>query len=313
MRRFTTYSNPIIGVIGPCNKQLTENASPYAKSTSPVPAAESQRFEALRFFDNRLRGLHTGEMPPKTLYYFTMGEEAWHSTSTWPPAGSTTERMYFVADGKLSPEAPVTLVAADAYDVDFAATTGRTNRWHSHLLGEPVVYPDRAEADARLVTYTGAPLDADTEITGHPVIALHLTSTATDGAFFAYLESVAPNGRVSYLTEGELRAIHRKVSSETPPFVAAGPYHTFRVEDAQPLVPGEPAELSFALLPVSVVVPKGHRLRVAVAGHDADTFARIPAQGPVRVEVLRSAAHPSHVDLPVVRRPSKPSGAANGP
>ena len=69
-----------------------------------------------------------------------------------------------------------------------------------------------------------------------------------------------------------------------------------------PLVPGEIAELRFGLLPVSVLVRRGHRLRVAIAGHDKDTFERIPADGDPTITVQRNAVYSSHIDLPVIRR-----------
>jgi hypothetical protein len=54
------------------------------------------------------------------------------------------------------------------------------------------------------------------EITGHPVVTLYVTSTAKDGAFYVYLEDVDENGKVTYVTEGQLRPLHRKVSNEIP-------------------------------------------------------------------------------------------------
>lgn len=104
-----------------------------------------------------------------------------------------------------------------------------------------VIYPDRREEDEKLLTYDSAPLEGDIEITGMPVVTLRLSSTATDGSLHVYLEDVAPEGRVTYLTEGIFRAVNRSVSSETPPYRQFGPYHTFRAEDASPLVPGEVA------------------------------------------------------------------------
>lgn len=50
----------------------------------------------------------------------------------------------------------------------------------------------------RLLTYTSEPLAEEVEITGQPVVALHITSTHTDGAFFLYLEDVAPDGNLRY-------------------------------------------------------------------------------------------------------------------
>jgi putative CocE/NonD family hydrolase len=79
-----------------------------------------------------------------------------------------------------------------------------------------VFYGDRAEADRRLLTYTSAPLTDDVEITGHPVVTLYVASTATDGAFYVYLEDVDENGRVTYVTEGQLRALHRRLTDRDP-------------------------------------------------------------------------------------------------
>jgi hypothetical protein len=77
-------------------------------------------------------------------------------------------------------------------------------------------------------------------------------------------------------------------------------------KDAATLVPGEVAELKFGLLPTSVLIRKGHRIRVAVAGHDKSVFARIPAEGAPTISVARNKQHASFIDLPVVGNPSQP-------
>ena len=147
---------------------------------------------------------------------------------------------------------PTNREGADRYTVDFEATTGTTNRWATNNTGEDVRYPSRRTADRRLLTYTSLPLPDDIEITGQPRVALNVGSTHSDGAFFVYLEDVAPDGTVRYLTEAELRALHRKVSNEDPPYRVVGPYHSFKQKDALPLVPGQIAEIGFELMPVSV-------------------------------------------------------------
>jgi len=206
-----------------------------------------------------------------------------------------------VADNALSQSAPKTKSGADKYTVDFEATTGKANRWHT-ALGLAVVYPDRAQEDSRLLTYTSPPLAEDIEITGYPIVTLYVTSTEKDGAFFVYLEDVHETGKVTYITEGQLRAIHRKVSTEASPYNLLVPYHSFKKEDVMALVPNEMAELTFGLLPTSVLIRKGHRIRIAIAGHDKDTFARIPAEGTPTITVARNKVHASFVDLPIVRR-----------
>ncbi|HYY56072.1 MAG TPA: CocE/NonD family hydrolase, partial [Pyrinomonadaceae bacterium] len=139
-------------------------------------------------------------------------------------------------------------------------------------------------------------------ITGYPVINLRLSSTSTDGAFFVYLEDVDESGKVTYITEGELRAIHRKVSEERPPYWSGVPYHSFKRKESMPLVPGQVTELRFGLLPTSVLIRKGHRIRIAIAGHDKSVFARIPAEGTPVITLERNKNNASFVELPVVRR-----------
>jgi hypothetical protein len=45
-----------------------------------------------------------------------------------------------------------------------------------------------------------------------------------------------PLGRVTYVTEGELRAIHRKVSNDAGPYEQLTPYHSFKQADGEPVV-----------------------------------------------------------------------------
>ena len=236
--------------------------------------------------------------PTREIRYYTLGERVWHTASSWPPPSVRQQRWYFGANGSLGREPPIDSDGADRYTVDFTASTGSANRWHTQAGGD-VVYPDRARADRKLLVYTSAPLARSIEITGNPAITLDVTSTSRDGAFIVYLEDVAPSGRVTYITEGELRALHRKLSPHKPPYALFGPSHSFRRADAEPLVPGRLAELRFVLLPTSVLLRKGHRIRVAIAGADNGTFARIPATGNPVITVARNNTHASSIDLPV--------------
>lgn len=297
LKTFLTLNNYQRAVIGPWNHGASQNASPYQTAASQRVMLQ---FEFLRFFDHYLKGIDTGLDNQKRLFYFTVGEERWKVTDQWPIAGTVMTSWYFNENNSLSAKAPIANTAEDRYTINFDATTGAKNRWHTQVGGD-VVYPDRADEDKKLLTYTSAPLEADVEITGHPVVSLFLTSTHTDGAFFVYLEDVDDNGKVTYLTEGELRALHRRVSNEKSPTKLPIPYHTFLKKDALPLKPGEVAELRFALQPISVLVKKGHRLRVAIAGHDKDTFIRIPAEGTPTISMQRNPRALSRIELPLIK------------
>jgi len=227
--------------------------------------------EFLRFFDYHLRGVDTGIDTVAPVRYYTMGEEKWKSADSWPPE-SATERLYFAPGRRLDWAKPSAGDGADEYRVDFSAGTGDLSRWKSGL-GMMIDYSDRRRRDKRLLCYDSPPLGRDLEVTGHPIATFYVTSTETDGNFFAYLEEVTPSGRVRYVTEGCLRAVHRKVSRRKPPYRLFVPHHTYERSDARPLVSGEIAELVFDLLPTSYLFKKGNRVRVALAGADRLRFS----------------------------------------
>ena len=304
LRRFGTFSNATQAVIGAWDHGGLSHASPYQRPATPVdPSLPAQWAETIRFFDAYLHDADDGVCAEKVLHYYTLGEERWKQTSVWPPQGTTMQRWYLAAGHAMSRSLPADESGADTYAVDFRASTGDRNRWWEMggVFRQTVVYAKRAEAAQHLLTYTTPPLPEDIEIAGHPVVTLCVASTEPDCAFYVYLEDVDERGHVTYVTEGQLRAIHRKLSAEPPPYRLQVPYHSFKEADALPLVPGELAQLTFGLLPTSVLIRRGHRLRLGIAGHDDGTFVRIPAAGTPVWTVARNRVHASYIDLPVVR------------
>jgi len=295
IKRHLTLTNPENRLIlGPWSHGGGYTSSP----ANPGRARFDHHAELLKFFDYYLKDVDTGLMSEKRVHYFTMAEERWKAVDEWPPPAKMVP-FYFGAQGGLTREVPQVAQATDVYEADYRHGTGRAARWDTLLSGAIVTYPDRAEQDERLLGYESAPLEADTEVTGHPLVTLHVTSTAEDGAFFVYLEDVDPAGNVAYVTEGQLRALHRKLSEDAPPYVQVVPYRTFNRADIAPLVAGEPAELTFDLLPTSYLFRAGHRIRVVLACADRDHFALIPPVPPT-ITVYRQARRASHVVLPIV-------------
>lgn len=301
LHRYMTLDNPQRAFIGAWSHGGEHDTDPYRPDTATAaPAFTTQITEDLCFLRNWL-GRHGALAPGKQLVYYTMGERRWKTTTTWPPPEAELQPWYLSGTGRLTEAAP-SEAGSDEYEVDFAATTGTTNRWATNNTGGDVVYGDRSEEDRKLLTYTSDPLLQDVVITGQPVATIHLASTHEDGALFVYLEDVAPDGTVRYLTEGMLRALHRKVADEPPPYEVLGPHHTFEREDGRPLVPGRVTKLEFDLMPLSVLVPAGHRLRIALAGADADTFRRIPERGVPTLSLHYGGEQSSRVLLPVMPR-----------
>jgi putative CocE/NonD family hydrolase len=299
LRTHNTFNNPQITVIGAWKHEMTAHGSPYQKpKAKPNPKKEEQWAALAQFFGHTVEQGQPAE--GKSIYYYTLGAESWKYTDVFPLPNTDMQAWYFQADQVLAPEKPTVDAGLDSYTVDFAATTGKTNRWHTPMA-RPVIYHDRKREDRRLLTYTSVPLQQDLEVTGYPVVTLYLSSSEEDGAFIVYLEDVDEDGVVRYITEGQLRGIHRKLASAPAPYWTGMPYRTFKRAEAAPLPRGEIVELVFGLQPTSVLFRRGHSIRVAVAGADKNTFSRIPAQGRPTWQVSRSTSQASHVQLPVIR------------
>ena len=300
LARFAEFEAPYRYVIGAWSHGAGHDTNPYAEpNQAPVPTVDEQYRQIFEFLDPYTKGDKTAA-PKRELVYYTVGEDAWKTTTQWPPEGHHLKRLWLSGNASLSAQAPTVKSAADSYQVDFSAGTGQTTRWATQLGGGDVFYPDRSEADSKLLTYTSAPLETALEITGTAVISLKLSSSHDDGNVIAYLEDVAPDGHVRMLTEGGLRARLRKISEDKRDYQTWGPYHSFEQADGKPMTPGEVTQVSFSLLPVSVRVPAGHALRIALAGHDSDTFIRVPQEGDPLWQVRRDVEHASWIDIPVI-------------
>ena len=102
-----------------------------------------------------------------------------------------------------------------------------------------------------------------------------------------------------YVTEGVLRALHRKLSPCPPNYRASWPYRTHDRADAAPLVPGQAQDMVIALLPTAWRFGKGSRIRLAIAGADCDHYGQVPHGRP---PVFTIAWGKSFIDLPTAAR-----------
>jgi putative CocE/NonD family hydrolase len=295
LARFVTQASHQQVEIGPWGHGGGSFADPLrpsgAVARGPLSLASQDR-RLVEFFARYLE--RTGPPGgPGTLTFGTLGTGGWETVTSWPPAGTGTQRWYLGPMASLAREAgPAGTVT---HRVDATASTGPTNRWLAIDLDRAPSYPDRKQADDSLLTFTSEPLPADVHVLGFPVVTMRLATSGTDGAVYVYLEDVDPGGDVSYLTEGCLRFLHRAATGPAEP-VRLGVPRTFARSDALRVVPGNPMDLAVPLLPISAAVRAGHRLRVALAGHDAASFTRY---GPAEETFTLSLGRDSHLDLPV--------------
>jgi len=263
--------------------------------------------EHLRWFDTWLKGIDTGVMDEPPIRYYTIGAqpgEQWRTATVWPLPHARPHTLHLHPGGVL--DEPAAEAGADAYRVDYTTTTGRQTRWANgymtYAFGRDRFRYDLRDNDSKAMVYTSAPLPADLEVTGHPIMHLFASSTHDDGDFFVYLEEVDPEGTSHYVTEGVLRASHRALGP--PPYDFMGlPFHPGTQESLLPW-DGEPVELVIDLHPTSWIFKAGHQIRLAITGCDRDN-ALTPRHDPAPVVHLhRGGVHPSRLVLPVEESPS---------
>jgi len=220
-----------------------------------------------------------------TRYYFGSGE--------------TTGKVS-INNGALDLSAPTDPQAFDSYTVDYSTTTGTRSHWMS--VAVPHKYPNMRSHDAKALTYTTPLLAAATNVIGHPVIHLWLSTEAPDLDVFVYLEEVDGKGNSTYVAEGNLRASHRTLSQA--PFENFGlPWSNHFESELQPISAGEPVELVFDLRPTAYQFSKGNRIRITIAFANADNFDTPVLDPAPTLKLLRNTSYPTYVELPMVHNP----------
>ncbi|MFC3068910.1 CocE/NonD family hydrolase [Phenylobacterium soli] len=239
--------------------------------------------EELRFFDHWLKGVDNGVMREPRVTYYTYNRPAdapWRTAASWPPREAVAQTFRLGA-GALDKG----LQGESAAGEDHALTAAPAPSSSTFI-----------ETPAGGLSYETAPLAADLEITGDPLLRLWVSTEGSDVDVLATLEDVAPDGAaVTRQMVGRLRASHRALAPA--PYDNLGlPWHSHRQADARPMPRGEPQELAFDLLPMSYLFKAGHRVRLRL------TFADPQGRVGLPVSVHRGGETASFISLPVAAR-----------
>lgn len=267
IKRFAALDDPGQRlIIGPWEHGGEQNVSPWNPSRTPAFDHEA---ELMRFFDAHLRdddAAHDDWYASPRVRYFTMGAETWSTAEEWPPSDFQPSRLHLGA-GRLS-----TQRSSDVAQLDVSGThgTGQASRWRSLLPMLSVTH--YLPRSGEVLSFDTPALASAVEVTGHPLVHVELTSTTSDPRLFAYLEDVDANGVAHYVSEGQFRAIHRRQKRKPPSSHQKLPYHSYRRRDRRDAPAGTTVTFEFDLLPLSYLFARGHRIRLVLAGADADHF-----------------------------------------
>ncbi|MCJ7565822.1 MAG: CocE/NonD family hydrolase [Candidatus Aminicenantes bacterium] len=254
----------------------------------------------LRWFDRWLKGIPNGVDAEAPVRVFVMGANTWRDEPDWPLPATQWTKYYFHSGGKansLSGDgvlsvAPPRNEPQDKYDYDPADPTPFIMPVSSGQIGGPDDYRSVGERKDVLV-YSTPPLEQDLEITGPLSAKLFAASSAPDTDWNAMLLDVYPDGYALRLNDGVIRASFRE-SFEKP----------------SPIEPGKIYEYTIDCWQTSMLIKKGHRIRVHIASAAFPKFDRNQNTGhPFGMDskmqvahqtVFHDAKHLSHIVLPVV-------------
>lgn len=200
-----------------------------------------------RFFDHFLKGEDNGwdKEPPIRMQVRHVDRFVERFEQEWPLARTEWTRLYLDADEKALQPQPATGAAEATYD----GLTGK-------------------------LSFSTAPFERDTEVTGPVAATLHVSTTARDIDLFLTVRAFAPDGKEHLivgaveanapLAQGWLRVSHRKLDQK-----ASKPYQPVHAHDEIELLePDKTYEVQIEIWPMCFVFPKGYRLVLTVGASD---------------------------------------------
>ena len=235
---------PVKAMIGPWDHYYPHNAW-------PVPQVE-WRHEAVRWFDQWLKGIDTGILDePRFAVYVRDWHPPgpgvdeipghWRWEEGWPIERSVTKTFYAGQDHGLSSSPSAQVTHSLKYKPSVGLAGGGPVMWWGNIP------PDQQSMDDYSLIYDSQPLDSPLEILGMPRAILKVSADVSRANWVVRICDVAPDGSVTQVGGAAFNGTHRKSAREP--------------ED---LIPGKVFPLEIEMHFTSWVFPKGHRIRFAI-------------------------------------------------
>ncbi len=273
---------PRQGIVGPW-------AHKYPHFATPQPRIGFLQI-AVRWWDYWLKGIDNGVMAEPLLRAYLMDGVApqpsyalragrWVAAHRWPSERVQTARFLLGADGlsRADDDAENRAQPQAEYRINSPADSGTSGGEFCIMWMGPDWPTDQRDDDARSLTFDSAPADQPVTLFGAAEITLALAADQPGGNIIVRLCDVAADGASTLITYGVLNLAHR------------GGH-----ENPQPMEVGQRTTIRFKLDDCGYVVPRGHRLRVAVS------TAHWPLLWPSAYHTTVTLYAPEcHLDLPL--------------
>ena len=261
------------------------------------------RMLQLRWFDHYLKGIANGvdREPPVDL--FIMGDNRWRQEFEWPLRRTRWTRLYLHSNGRSNTSMgdgvldtlPPKSEPADTFTYDPGTPTPFLVDARELELSINEDYAGTELARQDILVFTTAPLTKPMEITGPMSATMWAASDARDADWIIMLLDVYPDGRALRIQDGIARARFRD-GFDRPRLLAPGRAYRYDID----------------LWFTGLVLPPGHRLRVAVSSAAFPKYDRNLSTGgdnerdslyvAAHQRVLHDSAHPSYLTLPLIPR-----------
>jgi predicted acyl esterase len=287
----------------------------------PTYSAALSAFEALPevrvLFDNGAGTSPTGDSTPGNPY-----PAFEQSFSTFPVPGTTARFWYFGPGGTLGDKPPAT-AGTDTYTsnasalplTDYSTNTGSGGLWGNASQWE---WNWQQNPAGTAVSYTSAPLSADTTVIGGGAVHAWVESSTPDVDLQATVSEIRPDGHETFVQNGWIRASERQLATSSnnifkQPSTVLEPIPTFLASDSRSMPAGQFVRVVIPLYFEGHAYRAGSRIRVTLAAPNGTqpiwSFSQTrPNAGSATESVAFSQAMPSSLVLPVVPGVSVPSG-----
>jgi hypothetical protein len=255
-----------------------------------------------------------------TAWMFATGINEFRAHDTWPPKAVTPLTLSLQEEGRIVAGSP-SPAGARTYD-EYVSDPGRPVPYLGYVasgMTSDYMTEDQRFAATRpdVLVYSIGPLDEDLAVAGPVSVSLTVSSTGTDSDFVVKLIDGYPGNYPQPEPPGA--APGQPMPRSPANYVRMGGYQQlvrgepFRAkfrrgfETPVPLVPGEPAEITFELPDVYHVFRPGHRLIVQVQSswfplvdRNPQLFMEIPKAKPADFrKATQRVYHGSTLTLPV--------------
>jgi len=260
------------------------------------------------WFDYWLKGEDNNILneTPQVLYY-SMGNNEWKSSETWPPEDTEMTAYYLNSEGSansLYGDGTLMLQMPGVKDIPDSFTYDPYNPVPSYggnvcciggTIDAGAFDQQRQETKNDILVYTTEVLNEEVQVSGFIESTLYVSSDAKDTDFTLKILDVYPNGRAYNLDETIQRVRYRE-----------GYDKEVFMKD------GEVYKLEMTPMSTSNYFEKGHRIRIEISSSNFPRFARNLNTGgnnydesvgvTAHNKIHHSSKYPSQIRLPIVKR-----------